>query len=383
MTHKNKLNPVIAQLDSQYIRYIDAAFKCTNSVRRKIWKSIKDGTAFERAVYTAPDGTQKTMLAIDKAAENNAIDFLKVIEDLAILGEETLWQHPDLDLTKQQIIRDENGVRLKDFPEKRITAIIDMVDGSDLMERKFGNWCSAMVFLRMRPTPKIMLSLIHNDNGEIYIAHDGGCFVFSAPLDISMRPTIVKLVSPEKKSLPEETSQISICYYGQKHGHFSTIPNSLYTWASSTEAKDRLRFYNFGGNPMMARLANGENIHAVFEHIGQLAHDAVPGLFLAKQAGAYVCDLGGEEITSEMLATYLLRPSRAKLKYVVASTQELAKEITRAVGTTRLYYRCPKDISHPGDTAPRESAPVCRVCQTKLVVWERRGLMRDVVAVNQ
>jgi hypothetical protein len=129
--------------------------------------------------------------------------------------------------------------------------------------------------------------------------------------------------SAADKKPREETAQIAICYYGQKFGHFLTLPSEFLAWARRSPSRGRLRFYNFGGNPMMARLANGENVHAVFEHVGQFPHDAAPGAFIGLQAGAHLVSLSGKRINANDLAQSLMTPSGAELQYVLASTKEI------------------------------------------------------------
>jgi fructose-1,6-bisphosphatase/inositol monophosphatase family enzyme len=56
-----------------------------------------------------------------------------------------------------------------------------------------------------------------------------------------------------------------------------------------------MRIYNLGGNPMMLKVAE-RTIDAVFEVVGQHPHDVVPGAYIARQAGAIVKDLQGNDL---------------------------------------------------------------------------------------
>jgi hypothetical protein len=100
------------------------------------------------------------------------------------------------------------------------------------------------------------------------------------------------------------------------------------------------RIHTLSGNPFMVKLVDrersfdrqiiGRGIDAVFEINGQDMHDLAPGLFIAKKAGAFACDLGGNEITYEGLAEAFLTPTE-KMKYVLASTKDLAYELVEAL----------------------------------------------------
>jgi fructose-1,6-bisphosphatase/inositol monophosphatase family enzyme len=344
--------------DRPYSPLLNIAVDTLNAVRLKVRESIEDGSGLEPSMFTAADGTTKVMLQVDKIAENLCRHRLskQLKKDCVVLGEETLWKLPSsLDLTKQHVTFEgrTHDPKATSGAEDRTVIIIDMIDGSDLVERGFGNWCSAMIAFRPGPPPKILFAMIHNDDDKIYGADEVGTFII--PRHARFSTEIKKLSGPELRRLrtakervkkghkhtkddkepPEETKQIAICFYAQKFGHFSTIPGGFQRWMRTSPASERLRIYNIAGNPMMARLANGENIHAVFEHLGQYPHDAAPGAYIGLQAAAYLVDLNGKSIAINDLATKLLRPSeRHGLKYVLASTKELAVTIARAIRTS-------------------------------------------------
>jgi hypothetical protein len=135
-----------------------------------------------------------------------------------------------------------------------------------------------------------------------------------------------------------------------------------------------LRFYNFGGNPMMARLANGENVHAVFENVGQFPHDAAPGAFIGLQAGAHLMSLSEKSISADDLAQSLMTPSGAELQYVLASTKEIASELARALGSGRIFYVCPDGCGSPGKIDLRSSdPPLCDTCHKPMTAHDGRA----------
>jgi len=158
------------------------------------------------------------------------------------------------------------------------------------------------------------------------------------------------------RELPEETAQIAICFYAQKHKHFASIPSGLSAWVKKTIARDRLRIYNLAGNPMMVRLANGEHIHAVFEHLGQYPHDAAPGAFIGLKAGAHLLDITGHKISVEDLAKLLLKPC-AKLKYVLSCNEELARQLAGALRVGGKFYKCREPNCTKEEVVALESTP--------------------------
>jgi hypothetical protein len=113
-----------------------------------------------------------------------------------------------------------------------------------------------------------------------------------------------------------------------------------------TEADEPVpfRIYTLAGIPMIVklidhRIKNAKNIDVVFDLRGQQPHDVVPGAYLAIKAKATMRKLWVDsdtkegkyaDMTLEDLEQSLMRPaaSSSKLSYVIASTKELADEIT-------------------------------------------------------
>jgi fructose-1,6-bisphosphatase/inositol monophosphatase family enzyme len=350
--------------------------------RAAIYRSLNRNSGLAHPTYTAPDGTKKEMLDVDKDAEDACRYFLTQHfgdDEIRVLGEETLWKYRDLDLSRQRCLGyEENDFEIVDGPEHRITAVLDMVDGSDLVERDLGNWCSAMVIFRPNPKPIILCSLIQNADDRIYGADSVGTFTISPngdPAESLRGPEVRRLAkSVLDRDLPVETKQIAICFYGQKQKNLTTLPPGFLSWVSQSDARDRFRIYNLAGNPMMARLSNGENIHAVFEHLGQYPHDATPGAYIGLRAGAHLVDLNGKAITEEHLAQSLLRPSGARFRYVLGSTEELALEIAGALREGKeAFYECVTCVGAGAVSRADGDAPVCALCGASMVKRDRRG----------
>jgi fructose-1,6-bisphosphatase/inositol monophosphatase family enzyme len=238
----------------------------------------------------------------DLTAEARASSMLwrsRVGKNIVVYGEESLRDH-NLDLSK----------------EKNVVALLDMVDGSDLLVLDLSNWCSAIVFFQPDPDkPKILLSLVGDSFGRIYYAarNEKGAYVIPPNKGIEKRISI----SP---STTKKLKDAKVCFYGQKSKNFLPILKHK-KFITALESMGRL--YNLGGNPMMVKVAEG-TIDAVFELVGQSPHDVVAGAYIAKKAGAILLDLTGKPVELEKS---LLQPAKNKLVYVLASEKQLYNSI--------------------------------------------------------
>jgi hypothetical protein len=286
---------------------IQALLQGRSYVRRTL--RLEPSLALEHIEVKTLDGQTKEMLYVDKQAENACVVYLRDHigrEHLRVIGEETLW-NLDVDLTG----------------ETKIVCLLDMIDGSDLLERNLSNWCSAMLFFDPQQ-PRIRLSLVQNAHDSIYFASDQGAFIYR-----KRTSKIEPLHGPEE--VPPERA--SVCFYAQKLPNFAGLPHSFAErLAERLGARaDRLRLYTLAGNPMMAKLANGEKIHAVFEHIGQYPHDVIPGAYIALKSKAHLVTLDGKPISEGDLAMALRHPSASKLKYVLGSSAEIAQLLSECL----------------------------------------------------
>lgn len=215
----------------------------------------------------------------------------------------------------------------KRFAERnKIVAIVDPVDGTDLLARDFSNWCCAMIFFNPKQK-KIICSVVGHASGDIYYANETGAFV---------RPRYAEAARNRDKKLYRDTSEdiplrnAAFCYYGQKpksflslagHDQFCTTMKQF-----AEEAKDKkkvgIRVYNFGGNPMMVRIPSGA-VDAVMAMGDTELHDIMPGAYIALQAGAVLTDLNGNDIDP---ITALTEPKK-KLRYILSGSKALAAEL--------------------------------------------------------
>ena len=293
-----------------------AALKHTKKfINQRLKKNFAKATQ-RRTIYS-PQGKPKDILFIDELAEEACKEFLESHlerighkDELRVLGEEMLWMN-DYDLSN----------------EDRYVAILDMIDGSDLLERGLSNWCSAMTFFDPRE-PRLLFSFVQMSDDKIYLAHSEGAFL------VNGRQGMVALLGPAPVSL----DSAGICFYGQQVRHFTAVSDSFRTWLQNISGRNnkcRLRLYNLAGNPMMVKLANREGIHIVFEHLGQFPHDAVPGLHIGIKAGAKAVNDTQQLIDEEALAGALRFPSRGRIKYVLAPSTRMARQVGRVLWRRR------------------------------------------------
>jgi len=210
-----------------------------------------------------------------------------------VVGEESL-SDPDMDL--------------RDYD--KTVALLDVIDGTDLLVRDLSNWCSAIAFFQPNP-PQILATFIADALGRIYFATKSEDGAYMLPPQRDIDPIVLQ---------PSSTQRISdsfLCFYGQKQANMLSVTNKR-SFLNQVH-----RIYNLGGNPMLAKVAEG-TVDGVFELIGQLPHDVIPGLFIAKKAGAVARSLEGEELDLELIIS---RPAKQRMTYIVASTEGLYQEL--------------------------------------------------------
>jgi hypothetical protein len=305
-------------------------------------------------------------------------------DKIRVLGPEALHQFPNLDLSKEHLDGYGTKTVLKDGPESRITAFIDTSGSGDVVARNLGNWCATIVFFRPGPVPKILFSLIHNADGNTYGADESGTFLLT-PASPNGRP-LQRLkgldVRPLSKSASEKESQdaadqIAICFDGQRSSQFTSLPYGFSAWLTNNPARKRIRIYNLAGNSMMARLANGENVHAIFNHAGELPYDVAPGAFIGLKSGAHLLDFDGKKINADDLAIGLLKPSRERIRYVIAGAEELALELAHALRESRnAFFRCEAGCDSGTVMASDSHPPTCAKCGKQMKEYDRRQVSR-------
>ncbi len=301
----------------------DAALRAIRRVQRETLEQIRIDPA--GAFGAATIGTRaKPLLAIDLVAERNAVAELSRRlrrYGLLVLGEESL-RDEKLDLAN----------------EARLVALVDMIDGTDLLERGLSNWCSAMVFYHP-PQQQIAAAFVGLPGDGIYFATKDP----ERPRKYRYRddPQVVPVTGPSNVQSVENSA---IAFYGQKLSAFSSVASNCRFLAyldalqhkCSTQRKEfKTRIYNLAGNPIAMRLIDGHSrIDAIFDLNGQAPHDMVPGAFIARKAGAALCDLEGNPID---LGQILQRPAapKSRVRYILASTEELSLELRQCLTDRR------------------------------------------------
>lgn len=275
--------------------------------------------------------SKKTLTYVDAKAE---FSFAKEInkhfgEDrVSIFGEESIAHRGNL------------------ANESRICILVDMVDGTDLFERGFYNWCSAVVVFSPS-NRKIIASFVVQPGlypgiTTIYYADQ----VQSKAIDVSGLSKNKELIgsnervlacSQDEKDLP--LSAARICAYAQNPRSIRELLQFFHNRGGRAAidkllgSSQRMRFYNLAGNPMMARLPEGI-VHCVFDVHGQKAHDVVPGAFIALKAGAVIYSLDPDKKIDEdfLFDSIIADPNsnRADLKYIVSINKKIIEDFVGA-----------------------------------------------------
>jgi len=314
---------------------VDIGVSIVRHVRKSIMLTLRDElrrvTALTKVttILGYDIETKKSALDIDRYAESLCINEFaaKSQETLFVLGEESLSRFSDTD-----DIREHNEYA-------RRCVLVDMIDGTDLLEMNIPLWCSAVVIFDPN-IPKILGAIVGQASGEVYFAScDDDCaYVSRTPNDdVNVYPQKSKLKGPSNIT---ELNKATISFYGQKAKNLLSV-GQVFKFREKLEQiksqKDAdFRVLTIAGNPFMVKLVDREKtkkgaivsrgIDAVFDINGQHLHDVVPGLFIALKSGAVALDLEGNKISYESLAELLITPGK-KMKYILSATEQLGREL--------------------------------------------------------
>lgn len=304
---------------------VDSAVTTILTVQRQIFRDILEDPdwAFTRMQITR---SGKELLAIDWKAEELTKKlirkFLKAYEPLHLYGEESLAD-PDLSLADKQ----------------GVVVLMDMVDGTDLLERGLSNWCSAVVFYAPQEK-RILASFVGIPNDAVYYATADTRGAFKHPVAVKgKKGSSTRLHGPSRTP---SLAGASIAFYGQKidnflsvaeHPKFCAALKKLASRGKRTKKDTWTRLYNLAGNPFMVRMVDGyaktagAKLDAIFDLRGQAPHDVVPGAYIATSAGAVLRSLDNGDPVD--LVNALARPADPahSIKYVLAGTESLATEL--------------------------------------------------------
>jgi fructose-1,6-bisphosphatase/inositol monophosphatase family enzyme len=318
MVHNNHAGSFYQNYPTSLVLDLAEISRTVNREMRHLMTQSR-GRAFERVHMPRQ---RKSGLRIDLFAEDL---FRKEIakrygRNVSVLGEESLtWA--------------------ESLAENPIVVLLDVLDGSDLLELEIGEYCTAATAFNASDPGLVTIlgSVVRLANGRVYAACDEWPDVFVAQ---DSGPTSRKLawrpVSGPSQVRRLKESTVSV--YAQKPEWFCPLTYSKRFIARVKEfANDpdsEFRIHTLGGNPIMAMLSDRQGHHgrgfdAVFEVHGQPPHDVVPGVYIAKRAGArfYEFGRGGQETTISELAEHLLEPQKYALRYVLAGTEALGREL--------------------------------------------------------
>lgn len=310
------------------------------NVQRDIRRLISDSPQIAFSRIPDPDKDPSNQpVRVDYYAE----DFCRVAiqrrfrRRIIAIGEESLEKEPNLhDLSNH----------------RTVVALMDIIDGTDLLLRGLSNWCSAIVFFYL-PAAQILVSAVCDHSGNLFFATNQNSCAFLLPrnrqnihdalrLESSSRPlnleeACIRFVKCEHSGPRKAVSlsDASVCFYGQKPSSFLSAYTPGFCGMMKTLSErltkgerpaPALRIYDLGGIPIMVKVANG-TVDAVFSLIRPKPHDMVAGAYIAVKAGAFLGDTLGNPIKEEHLAGLLKRPNETVPTYILAATKELYDEL--------------------------------------------------------
>ncbi len=230
--------------------------------------------------------------------------------------------------------------------------LYDPLDGSDLVEFGFSPWAAAATLVRVDgETSTILGAFIGSLIDTIYI---------STPEELENPFSIMYSVDSESVHIAEfdlphravagskktkELKDAVIATYGQKIDNF--LAYNRYAPHLGTYLKSKKlefgsinnRLTTLGGLPivtlMLDHVGLKGTVHLLNELVGQSPWDAAPGLILALRSGELTTinlNTPNRRAFNEVeLADAILNPETTKLRYIIASTPELAANMSHFV----------------------------------------------------
>jgi len=297
-----------------------------------------------QAFEGAPD-TNKSLSVIDLYTET--FFFCKVkarFQELEIIKTEDVV--PDFDVTKCL----------------RTCMLIDILDGAHMHQRRLSNWCSAItVFDRIDGRIHAAYVVLPATERLYYATeHRPGAFSMEMPgLSRIDARTVTGATTDDRLDVhpsgrgwnrvplrlargPTALEQATVCMSSQRCTHLAAIAGirkypRLAKWLRHLANTDRdmreggigelaFRFYNLGGNPMLARICDS-GADVVMDWSGELPNDWVPGAYIAARAGAFLGRPDGTPITEQDMGLSLLKPGASRTPYIAASSEQLFRQV--------------------------------------------------------
>jgi fructose-1,6-bisphosphatase/inositol monophosphatase family enzyme len=287
---------------------IDSIVRVFAATQRDILECAwSDPTRCFESVYLDAQG--KLVKACDLVAEWKAVEMLRSrmnIRDALIVGEESLARMCGALGTQTDL-----------------TILLDVIDGTRLLEHGSDGWCSAAVAF-LPPTGEIIASVVMLPSGVAYCASAAGAW------KCRLRHGAIQVMPLSGPSARRSCGEVSIAFYGYTKKRFLSL--STGQLGRLLESGDLSKnVFIVGGNPALVRTMDGtQQIDVVVEPFGQAPHDVIAGAYFCRQAGGAVIDLNGGALDLEGI---LQGPLTRKLRFVAASDSELANSICRQLRT--------------------------------------------------
>jgi fructose-1,6-bisphosphatase/inositol monophosphatase family enzyme len=233
----------------------------------------------------------------------------------------TLWSYSNGHFLPPVIEHEESlkaGIRCGWRRESPIIINLDPLDGTTNLSRIGCWWCiAATAFNPDLPAGKRILASVSVFDDQSAMLWVRGCGRPRRLIGDAMRD----VRGPSGRTTMEDAA---IAYVGQ-----SPRAHKIGAQWAERLATHSQRTWPVGGIPSLPALVDvphqGRGLDILFEPPpGQVAHDIVPLLVMATEAGATALHLDGSQVTQVDMENLLMNPDTLRISYVVASSSSLA-----------------------------------------------------------
>jgi fructose-1,6-bisphosphatase/inositol monophosphatase family enzyme len=202
-----------------------------------------------------------------------------------------------------------------------VICCLDSLDGTQHWLRGRNLYCTAMSFFARgdaQDSPyRLRVSLVQNADGTVFFAREDQYAAFIDGVDSPIRVTAGGVTTLQ---------EAQICTVCRRPDHYRILVAHL------ADSSPFGGLYTFGGNPILAELAQGR-YDAVFQPdasaIGdsQALWDWLPGGHIAYRSGCCILNLDGDELQVAAAAETCLNGVDGNFPFVAATNRELAAAI--------------------------------------------------------
>src|SRR5438132_8648065 len=175
----------------------DAGVEAVLRALNEIFDRVKNDPTALHKVWNEP--LEKHQILVDVHAEYTGRECLKkLLPDIQRRGEESSQE---------------------EVSERGLAALMDMLDGSDLLERELGNWCSSLVLFRVSNQPRILSAVVGLPSKRVYYTRASKKdYVFVRPPSHTgtLGPRDITRVRLKPKNILLKDA--SVAFVGQKPG---------------------------------------------------------------------------------------------------------------------------------------------------------------------